>query len=371
MASTTTKKHIWLVGGGTGGHVVPLLAIAEVLQKDSSLHLTFIGEKNGKEKQMAKSAGLRFLSIPSGKLRRSFSLSSTILNVRDAIKLIAGVVKSYRLIKYEKPSLILTKGGPVSLPVAIAANITKTRLVTHESDAVIGKSNDYSAGVAETLFTGFPASYYPPKYASKIVHVGIPLRSAFCTSSKKKSSRPMILVTGGSQGSVSINQLIWTILPDLLKDYSVVHLVGETSYSDAKKVKELLPEGLQRYYEAFAFTPDIAQYMQEASVVITRGGSQIFEAASLGKPMIIIPLPWAAQNHQVKNAEIFARHKAAIMLIQDNLTPEKLYETIRSLLEDTVLQKELEEGTRIFNSCQAATKVAHALRDMVRAPTQR
>ncbi|HEY1074673.1 MAG TPA: UDP-N-acetylglucosamine--N-acetylmuramyl-(pentapeptide) pyrophosphoryl-undecaprenol N-acetylglucosamine transferase [Patescibacteria group bacterium] len=364
--SSRTKK-IWLVGGGTGGHVVPLLAVAEVLKKDTSISLTFIGEKGGQEATLARQYGLRFIGIRSGKLRRYITLGAFFLNLRDIIQFLRGLRASYILIKKEKPSLIFTKGGYVTLPVALAAYLTSTPLVIHESDAVMGMTNRWLARLATVVMTGFSAVHYPAFLAPKIQAVGIPLRSEFSRKrSVTRSSRPMILITAGSQGAVAINMAMAEIIPLLLKRASVMHITGRYSYERFRAFKESLPPHISEHYGVVDFTPDMADYMREATVLIMRSGSQIFEGASLGKPMVLIPLPGSANNHQARNAEIFAQHKAALVLNQHNLTPERLYETINSVLDDAALRHELEEGTRVFNSCDSAKRVAEILKQQLR-----
>ncbi len=356
-----TKQTLWLVGGGTGGHLVPLLAVAQHLRGISGLELTYIGERgNQKDSALARQASLPVLFIPVGKLRRNLSLRDSFLTVRDAFRLLRGIYASYRLIKTHRPALIFSKGGPVALPVGCAAWLTNTPLVTHESDAVMGATNRFLAHFARTVFTGFPASVYPARYARKIQHVGIPLRQEFCRSRAKlhRRSRPMVLITGGSQGAHAINVLVGAVLPQLLKYADVMHITGALDYSHFQTLKEGLPSPLADRYGAVDFTPDIAAYMREADLVVTRASSTIFEVASLGKPMFLIPLPSAAHNHQVKNAELFVAQHAAVMARQENLTPDSFYETIKTVLSDTRLQDRLREGTRYFACCQAAKQVA-------------
>lgn len=361
-------RRIWMVGGGTGGHYVPLMAVAEILKRDKSLHLTYISDGGDREMTLAHGIGLRPIVITTGKIRRhTLSPKALLLNLRDSVRVVRAIIQSVNLIKKQRPSIIFTKGGQLAFPVAIAARVTKTPIITHESDSVMGGTNRFIARFAKAVFTGFPASVYPYSLAEKIVHVGIPLRSEFCRQTNKvhTSRRPMILVTGGSQGAKSINDLFIPILPQLLEHASVVHITGPVSAPFFLELKDTLPENVRDHYAVLDFTPDIVHYMRECSVMVMRASSTIFEGASLHKPMILIPLPWAANDHQTKNAEIFAQHNAALMLIQANLTPERLYETIQSVLSDKQLASELREGTKVFESCDAAVKTAVLLQQYV------
>lgn len=342
---------------------MPLLAVAEILRRDPRIKLQFIGTAEGPEVDLAHAAGIPFTAIPAGKLRRYLTLESVVLNVRDLARLARGVFVARRLVLKRRPAIIFTKGGPVALPAAVAAWWTKTPLVIHESDAVMGVANRIVAGVAKQVFTAFPASVYPPSLAKKIIPVGVPLRRDFGRQSRvPKSRRPMVLITGGSQGAAAINRAIGAILPRLLNRVAVMHITGAASYPTMLRLKEELPPRLAEHYGVVDFASNIADYMREATLVVSRASSTIFEIATLGKPMILIPLPSSANDHQVRNAEIFVENRAALMLRQENLTPERLYETISELLGDSVLRRQLEEGTRVFGSRGAAQEVASSLK---------
>jgi UDP-N-acetylglucosamine--N-acetylmuramyl-(pentapeptide) pyrophosphoryl-undecaprenol N-acetylglucosamine transferase len=360
------KRHtIWLVGGGTGGHIIPLLAVAEILKDDPSVSLTYLGDENGPEYTLARQAGLPFLSVPTGKLRRYFSPSAFFLNIRDIFRLLSGVILSYRFIKQKRPRVIFSKGGPAALPVALAAYLTSTRLITHESDSAMGMTNWLIGTFARTVLTAFPASVYPSRFAGKIISVGVPIRRDFCHTVRRATGRgrPMILITGASQGSVAINEAMAAILPQLLQHTSVMHITGALSHKRFLALKAQLPPKLSDHYGVIDFTSAIADYMREADVIVSRSGSTIFEIASLGKPMILIPLPTSANDHQRKNAEWFVKANAAVMIAQSHLTPTLLYETIMTVLEDAKLRAELKEGTRSFSSCNAARQVATLLKE--------
>jgi UDP-N-acetylglucosamine--N-acetylmuramyl-(pentapeptide) pyrophosphoryl-undecaprenol N-acetylglucosamine transferase len=369
MKEKNSKIHhsVWLVGGETAGHIMPLLAVAEELKhRHPQIRLTYIGDGQGREATLARQAGIHFVSIQNGKLRRYLTFGSILLNIRDSLLVLIGIVQSYRLIKSKKPDLIFSKGGPVALPVALAAAATHTPLITHESDVVMGISNRLIANFASTVLTSFPAAFYPTRFAHKIKWVGLPLRPEFCESRHTTHhGKPMVLITGGSQGAMAINEMIASILPDLLQSASVMHIVGPQSYKEFKAIKDGLPDEIADNYGVLDFTPDIAEYMREATVVVTRASSTIFELATLEKPMILIPLPSAANNHQLQNAELFVRYNAAILLNQENLTPSLLYETINSLLHDPKLRTELKKGTRKFNCCDSSAQVANLIVDII------
>ncbi len=355
--------EVWLVGGGTGGHIMPLLAVAEELKKDPRIKITYLGEKKGLEETLAKDNRIPFITITSGKLRRYVTPLAVALNIRDIGRLIKGIIKSYVLARKHRPAVLFSKGGPIALPVAIGAWLAHIPILTHESDVVIGITNRFIARFAKHILTAFPASYYPAILAPKLVYVGLPLRREFCQKHREHVGRPIILVTGASQGSVAINQVVMAILPSLLVIADVVHITGELSYKSIIKVKEDLPVELKNHYTVMAFTPQIVNFMAKASLIISRASSSIFEIATLGKPMVIIPLPSAANNHQLKNAEVFAHFNAAVVLRQESLTPQLLYEKIEHILTDKEIRLELQKGTHVFKSCDATGKVVDLIKE--------
>lgn len=360
--SRARLKRVWLVGGETGGHVVPLLAVAEKLKSISGITIEFVGSRHGIEARLARQANFRFIAVQSGKLRRSGSLLSGLLNVFDGIKIIIGVMQTVWHIQHLRPKVIFSKGGPVSLPVVVAAWLCRVPVVTHESDIVMGYANRIIARIAAKVLTGFPSINYPYVAASKLVYVGIPLRREFCIKrAPAKLPRPMVLVTGGSQGAASVGEVVLAILPRLLRHANVMHICGDSLVTKCQQVKASLEPQIRDYYAYVAYTDNIADYIREASVVVTRAGSQLFEIASLKKAMIMIPLPWSANNHQVKNANYFASQSAGLLLLQSNLTPQVLYETISSVLSDSIIRHSLEKNAYKFNSCQSASHVCDVL----------
>ncbi len=357
------KKEVWFVGGETGGHVVPLIAVAEVLSQKNTVRIRFIGSRNSIEERLARQSGYPFLSVMTGKLRRDFGVLSLLKNGIDAVRFSLGILQSLWLIHRYHPSVVFSKGGPVSLPVVIAAAVLRVPVVTHESDIVMGHSNRFISRLAKTVMTGFPVVNYPYIDATKLVEVGIPLRQQFCRkqSHHHHSHRPMVLVTGGSQGAATVGELLVRILPELLQKADVMHICGDSMVATCQAAKAELPERVRDHYGFVSYTDDIADYIRESTVVVTRGSSQIFEIASLGKAMICIPLPWAANNHQLKNAQYFASRGAAVVTRQENLTPERLYETISSVLDDKQLRLSLEKNVVQFNSCESASRIVEII----------
>lgn len=322
----------------------------------------FVGNRHGIEYTLVKKAGYDFRSVPTGKRRRGLHPADWLKNAADALQLAAGVVVAWRLLGRERPVLVFCKGGPPALPVGLAARARRVPIVIHESDAVISAANGLIARFAVRVLTAFPAACYPLSLAAKIETIGVPLRREFCRRGRSNSHRSTLLVLGGSQGAVSINDRVISSLPRLLAfGLTVIHVCGPNNQSVCLAARETLSLDLAARYRIVGYSERVDELIREATVVVSRAGSQIFEIATIGRPMILIPLPWAAHNHQVANAEYFARHGAAIVLRQDNLTSEKLCETIESLFRQPKARRVLREGTRQFNCCASAAKAVNAI----------
>lgn len=357
-SGTAKTLRVWLVGGGTGGHITPLLAVAEVLRRHSDVKITYIGEAKSREEELARHEHIPFQAIMSGKLRRSWDVVSIYQNVRDLTRVWRGYWQARRLILKQRPDVIFSKGGQVAPPVCLAAKHFNIPVIIHESDAAMGLANKFTARLATKVLTGFPAVNYPNIDAQKIIPVGIPLSAEFNVERKtKKPDRPMILITGGIQGAQSINRAVALILPLLLAKYDVMHVTGDASYDEFVKIKAELSRDLRDNYGVIPFTHNMAELMREATIVLSRAsGTTMFELATLGKPMILIPLPSAGSDHQRANARIFVGSGAAIMLEQSTITPEILFATIDGLLSNAIELARLKQNVAQF-ACPAAAKV--------------
>lgn len=362
-SGTAKTLRVWLVGGGTGGHITPLLAVAEVLQQHKNVKITYIGEAKSREEELARHEHIPFQAIMSGKLRRSWDVVSICQNVRDLTRVWRGYWQARRLILKQRPDVIFSKGGQVAPPVCLAAKHFSIPVIIHESDANMGLANKFTSRLATKVLTGFPAVNYPNIDAQKIIPVGIPLRAEFNIERKaKKPDRPMILITGGIQGAQSINRAVALILPLLLAKYDVMHVTGDASYDEFVKIKSELPKEIRDNYGVVPFTHNMAELMREATIVLSRAsGTTMFELATLAKPMILIPLPSAGSDHQRANARIFVASGAAIMLEQSMITPEVLFAMVDGLLSNGEELKKLQCNEIQFASGNSAKIVADLL----------
>jgi UDP-N-acetylglucosamine--N-acetylmuramyl-(pentapeptide) pyrophosphoryl-undecaprenol N-acetylglucosamine transferase len=337
MSRRDSNGPIVLAGGGTGGHIYPLIAVGEELTA-LGVPFVFIGSKDSQEEKAVENLKWRFLSISSGKWRRYFTLSSFFQNIWDLLKVISGFFQAIVVIKKLRPRVVFCKGGYVALPVAIAARVCGVRLIVHESDVIMGLSNRIASRFADRVFTMFQPSAYP-KSDSRYCQAGIPIRKSLRQAASLKAprkSRPLILVLPGSQGSQKINSLLGEVLPQILVKADLVHMTGERDYEKYLSLKDKLPEKLKGCYKVFSFIDrELPYYYQTADILICRASATtIAEAALFGKALYLIPLPNAAADHQTKNAQVLQKIGAAIVRRESELIGEKVLLDLRDLLEN-------------------------------------
>lgn len=324
-------KTIMFTGGGSAGHVtVNLALIPRFLEEGWSVQ--YIGSESGIERQLtATIPQVKYFPISTGKLRRYMDLQ----NVKDPFKVVKGLFQAYRLIKKNKPNVIFSKGGFVSVPVVIGAWLNRVPLLIHESDLTPGLANRISIPFATGLCTTFPETGNMMK-ADKSRHVGAVIREEvkqgnadrgrqFCGFTR---SKPVILVMGGSLGARKINQTIRQALTKLTKQFQIVHLCGKNQtdasidiagYKQFEYVNEQLPD-------IFAMT----------DLVVSRAGSNsIFEFLSLKKPMLLIPLTKEqSRGDQILNAQSFEKSGYADVLYEEKLTAVTLTDSIERLYDN-------------------------------------
>jgi UDP-N-acetylglucosamine--N-acetylmuramyl-(pentapeptide) pyrophosphoryl-undecaprenol N-acetylglucosamine transferase len=358
---------ILLTGGGTGGHIMPIIAIAQELkkqtqQKNKNLELLWVGEKKSQEESAAKKYHLEFKTILCGKFRRYFSIR----NFFDIITIPIGYLQAKRILNKFKPDAIFSKGGYVSAPIIFAARNLKIPIFLHESDSIPGKANLYFAKYAKKVFITFPQSAkFFANYQNKTCAVGMPLRQGIFSGNKKEAAsyfgldlcKPVILIWGGSQGARKINETISQILPKLLqKKYQVIHITGQWQ-------PKLVAMGSCYFLFKNLEGKLLANAIAAADLIVSRvGAGSLFELAALAKPAILIPYPFAAQNHQVKNAKIFEKADAAKIIFENETNfPQNLFNKINEILENPKQKERLSENIlKLYKdlSSGAAEKIA-------------
>lgn len=360
------KDKVVITGGGTGGHLLPMIAVADALKADYDVIL-FTGSEPmaGSIKGFDKYKQVKILS---GKIHRYHSLVSYLKNITNSLKFLAGIVQAYFALLVEKPQLIFSKGGYASLPTVIAGHALRIPVVIHESDLTPGLANRLAIKYADKVCVSFPPENYNLPL-DKIVYSGHILRQfnidRSIKSKLKLADLPTLLVTGGSQGSLSINKNMAKILPELLKEINVIHLSG---IKDFPWLNELAPN-LSKYsgkYYLESFSPQILDFMAAADLILTRAGSNsLAEIAALKKPAIMIPYRYAAAGHQEDNANYVEKVGGGEVVLEDNINPVMLKEKILSFIKDKEKLKLSGENAFKANSFDGVLVVKELISEII------
>ncbi|MCX6761348.1 MAG: undecaprenyldiphospho-muramoylpentapeptide beta-N-acetylglucosaminyltransferase [Candidatus Moranbacteria bacterium] len=365
--------RIVLTGGGTGGHLTPLVAVAKKIQeKVPDVEFYFIGPKGKLEDEIMGRENIPIRNIMTGKLRRYFSFQ----NILDFFRIPIGVLKSLWLLLILMPDAIFSKGGSASFPVVVAGWLYRIPILIHESDSNPGLANSMLGKLSTRVAVAYSEAekYFP---AAQVVLTGNPLREDINKGSAENArkllgfteSRKIIFVWGGSQGAKSINDKILRILPQLLHKYQVVHQTGENNFEEVKRIAGELgfKVGHDGYYAAPFFKEELIDILAAADLVISRAGStSIAEIAANKKPAIIIPLETSAGDHQRMNAYSLARIGGCVVMEENNMGEHMLMEKIAELLEDETLRNKLAENIGTFYHPDATEKIADGILGMVK-----
>ena len=323
-------KKIILTGGGTAGHVTPNLALLPSL-RELGYDIHYIGSYDGIEKKLIEHAGIPYDGISSGKLRRYFAWK----NLSDPFRVVRGYGQALRLMKRYRPDVVFSKGGFVAVPVVLAAKHYKIPTIIHESDMTPGLANKLCIPYAARVCCNFPETLpYLPE--GKSVLTGSPIRKELLAGdalaglkySGLSANRPIILVIGGSLGSVTVNQTVRGLMPRLLNDYQIVHICGKGNLDES-----LI--GTEGYVQYEYVDAPLRHLFAAADLVISRAGANsICEILALRKPNILIPLSAAAsRGDQILNARSFAKQGFSTVLEEESLTPDTLYQAVTGTMD--------------------------------------
>lgn len=332
----------------TGGHLTPALATIEELKSRKDWEIFYFGRKYNFEGKKIISeeylsipkTGAKFINITTGRLQRKF----TRFTFLSLIKIPFGLFQSLiELIKI-KPVLVLSFGSYVSVPVVFLAWLLKIPVVSHEQTTTKGLASKINSFFSSKIAVSFPESLTVfPKF--KTVLTGLPIRNEIFSDKKdgflreidfiaKKTGLPLLYITGGNQGAQIINQNVWEILPKLLEQFLVIHQTGKLDYQNALSVKEGLTEKLQERYCCQSFIPggELGWIFKNAQIIVSRAGANIcWELACLGKPAILIPLPFTQANEQLKNALKLDKGGLVKIIRQAELNPEVLLKSLAEI----------------------------------------
>ncbi len=341
-----------LAGGGTGGHVIPALAIANELRDRHQAEIVFIGTARGIETRLVPAAGYKLELMDVGALKNVSATTriKTLFDLPRAILKCAGFFRRFR------PDVVISVGGYASGPGILAAAMTGTPSVVFEPNYVLGFANKIGAKFAKATCVHFDETC---RGVRNCIVTGVPVRRAFFEiPSRPVDAPPTMLIFGGSQGARAINEAVVAALPmirEKLPELTIIHQTGP---------KEL--PGVQAGYEkagvaaeVSAFIDDMPAAFARADLIVCRSGaSTVAEITAAGKPAIFVPFPRAADDHQTKNAQALAKANAAVLMPQSELTPEKLAEKIVRLFSDRRQLIQMSEAARRLSHEDAAGRVA-------------
>lgn len=365
--------RIVLTGGGTGGHIIPLIAVAKkIKERNPDVQFIFIGPKGKLELSLMEKEGIVTRGILVGKARRYFSF----LNFLDAFKIPLGILQALFWLLVYMPDAIFGKGGHASFPVVLVGWIYRIPILIHESDATPGVANTILGKFADRVAVSYPQAekLFP---AEQVVLTGNPLREDIAQGNPKKAremyniepTKKVIFVVGGSLGAKSINDKILNILPDLIREYYIIHQTGESNLEEViQKAGELgIKARHDDYYPIGFYGEEIKDILAVADLVISRaGGNTLAEIAANGKPSIVIPLDASANDHQRMNAYTIAKNGGCVVLEEANLGEHMVLSKIQEVMNDEELRSKMSQNIRAFYHSDAAERIAEGVLGMIK-----
>lgn len=370
MPKNHSSLRVLLTGGGTGGHIYPLVSVAEELQSQGlKIEVSYVGSP-GQFRSVLAEQGISIATVYGSKLRRYFS----VLNILDLPKFFISVFQALFHVFWIMPDVLFSKGGPGSLPVVLACRFYRIPVLIHESDAVPGRANLLAARFANRIGVSFFSTqdYFRDR---NVAVVGNPIRTFLLKDRDNQEfskryfgftpEKPLLLVLGGSQGSVRINEFILNSLELLIRDFQVLHQAGVKNFDELRReadfsMKDFHPEERARYKPMAYFKEDIKEALVAADLVVSRAGAgSIFEIAAFGKPSILIPLSEGVD--QRANAYEYSKTGAAAVLEEQNLLPNVFAGQLKRIFAEPGKRKDMAEAASQFARPNAARLIAEGL----------
>jgi UDP-N-acetylglucosamine--N-acetylmuramyl-(pentapeptide) pyrophosphoryl-undecaprenol N-acetylglucosamine transferase len=377
---------IIVTGGGSGGHITPVLAVAKqlkVLEKD--VRLVYVGQRGDGLADVPRESPFidDVFDISAGKLRRYHGeglrqllhVRTVALNIRDIFRTLRGFWQALQLLRREKPAVVFIKGGFVGVPVGLAAAILRIPYVTHDSDAIPGLANRLIAPWARYHAVALPKELYQ-YHPDRTVTVGVPVSSDFAVVDDRiqrsfkedigvQADDLLLLVTGGGLGAQRINNALTAVAADLLAavpGLSIVHTVGRANEAAVRQAYDAnLPVAEQGRVRIIGYSSELYKYSGAADLIMTRAGATaIAEFAVQGRACLLVPNPYLTAGHQLKNAEALQDAKAVAVLKEQALTKDAalVLSTLTGLLQDASARQELATNLRRFAHSKAAAELA-------------
>jgi UDP-N-acetylglucosamine--N-acetylmuramyl-(pentapeptide) pyrophosphoryl-undecaprenol N-acetylglucosamine transferase len=352
--------RVLIAGGGTGGHVIPALAIARELKARYGAEVLFVGTARGIENRLVPQAGYRLELVKVGALK-NVTLAT---RLRTLFDLPLAILRARSIIREFRPDVVVGVGGYASGPAMAAAILGRIPTVAFEPNYVPGFANKLIGRRVSAAAVHFEET--KPYFRNARV-VGVPVRPEFFQVAQQAGhDSPTLLVFGGSQGAHAINEAVTAAIPELLRQLPglhVIHQTGERDYNDVQSAYTRAGASA----EVSAFIDNMPQAFMRACLVVCRSGaSTVAEVAAAGKPAIFIPFPRAADDHQRRNAEAFANAGAAVLIPESDLAPERLAATVQEMLSDRMRLQVMAEKARALGHKDAAGQVAGMVAELAR-----
>ncbi len=371
------KYKIIFTGGGTGGHIFPLVTIIRELKKiipQELLDIYYIGPKDSLSEKYMNKENVDIRYIYTGKMRRYMGGRAMLENFIDIFfRIPIGIIQAFFYLYIFSPDLIFGKGGYGSFPIILTAKVFQVPVILHESDAVLGATNQFLQKISTEIFVSFPKT--EKIINNKMFVVGNPVREEILGGNKEKAKeifklngeKPVILILGGSQGSERINDLFLSSASPFLENFQVIHQCGTNNYQQiSAESKATIKENLKKNYHLVSFLDEeeLSHAYALADLVVSRSGSgSIFEIAAVGKGGVLLPLPEAAQQHQLKNAYAYASAGAGVVFEEENMSPHFFLEKIKELFSPIEQIRIMERNAKNFAKPRAGFVVASYLKE--------
>lgn len=352
--------RVLLSGGGTGGHIYPAIAIANRIKEQyPDAEIIFVGTEKGIESEIVPKYGYELKTVTVQGFKRKIDFD----NVKRVFKLFKGLEQSRKVVKKFKPDVVIGTGGYVSGPVLFNAAMSKVPTVIHEQNSFPGVTNKILSKVVTRVLTSFEDSHerFPEGSRDKLVLTGNPVRKEILVARKNiarknlgiSEDKKMVLCYGGSGGSEEINDAMKVVIENMVKeDIAFIFATGKYYYEEFTKSIEYL--NLKPYQQVVPYLEDMANALAASDLVIGSAGAiSLAEITALGKPSIIIPKAYTAENHQEYNAKSIESKGAGIAILEKDLTPKTLNETVFRLLGDRELLIDMENASKKIGKPEA------------------
>jgi len=362
--------RILFTGGGTGGHVYPIIAIKQTLEKiQPEINFSYIGPDSF-VRDTFKKENVKCKFVLAGKFRRYFALTTIV----DLLKIPIGFIQSLWYVFWFMPDIVFSKGGYGSFPVVLASWLYKIPIIIHESDSVPGLANRILFRLAKKIILSFETekNYFSKE---KTIVLGNPIREELTQGSREEgkklfeltSEKPVVLIMGGSQGARKINEIVLNGLPRLLEKCEIIHLCGQKNFEFLKQEKDKIlresESAKKSFYHLYSFLKEELKHAYAVSdIIVSRAGAgSIFEIAAVGKASILIPLPNSASDHQSKNAQALAQIGGAIVLEEENLTINLFLSAIFELIDNPEKIETMGRKARSFYNPDTNQKIVEEI----------